>query len=590
MKRFPASLVALLLLAAPLPALALEHPPVLIDYQGRVLDSNNQPLSPGVATNYTMQFRIYSTATGGTALWGEQQTVTVLDGQFSVRIGEGAPITSTPDLSTGPEALAGLFGQKERYLGLTVIVSGQTAGEISPRLQFLTTPYALTAGRAVYAGNAAVAGSIDQSAGNSTLGPTTVNGSLAVSGASNRITLSGANVLEFGRGIPDKNSEAGTIGYGTYTPGVLDIVGAGTTGANRQIKIWAEGGTTFTGPVNIAGTRVLELGHGLAKGIHNGTIGYQAYSNALDIVGAGTSDLNRLIKMWASSTEFTGNLSFGSRTGQLVNLYGTNYAIGVQANTLYQRSAARFNWFVGGSHNDNENNPGGAGSRIMSVSQSGAEIFGNRIGAASANGAVTIGMDGNGNPSIEMRHTQNPVATGQNIIMGYIDFADGRGADYDVRLLAGRRNNNTVYVGFDRGGGNSSIDFYVHGHVVTTQSSCDLTLKDNIAPLERPLATVLALAPVDFEWRRGEFPERELPAGRHVGFIAQQVRPLVPEAVGEDRHGKLSMDFSKLVPYLVGAVQEQQARIERLSAENAALDARLSRLEAALARLDVVAP
>ncbi len=63
--------------------------------------------------------------------------------------------------------------------------------------------------------------------------------------------ISGANFLEFGRGVAGKEGAAGRIGYGTYTGGALDIVGAGTTGSNRRIRLWAEGGVDLGGSLNV---------------------------------------------------------------------------------------------------------------------------------------------------------------------------------------------------------------------------------------------------------------------------------------------------------------------------------------------------
>lgn len=63
-----------------------------------------------------------------------------------------------------------------------------------------------------------------------------------------KIGISNANVLEFGLGVAGKDSNAGKIGYQTFTADSLDIVGAGTTG-NRKIKFHAEAGATFTGEV-----------------------------------------------------------------------------------------------------------------------------------------------------------------------------------------------------------------------------------------------------------------------------------------------------------------------------------------------------
>src|SRR5258706_9252091 len=60
------------------------------------------------------------------------------------------------------------------------------------------------------------------------------------------------NTIEFGAGIAGKNQDAGKIGYQKFSD-ALDIVGAGTSEAERKVKIWADGGTTFTGGVTIEG-------------------------------------------------------------------------------------------------------------------------------------------------------------------------------------------------------------------------------------------------------------------------------------------------------------------------------------------------
>jgi hypothetical protein len=51
------------------------------------------------------------------------------------------------------------------------------------------------------------------------------------------------------------------------------------------------------------------------------------------------------------------NLYFGAQTRQMLNLWGTNFGVGVQTNTLYFRSAGQFSWFIGGQHCDLPNCP-----------------------------------------------------------------------------------------------------------------------------------------------------------------------------------------------------------------------------------------
>jgi hypothetical protein len=72
--------------------------------------------------------------------------------------------------------------------------------------------------------------------------------------ATGGVKLSPETTLELGFGVAGKNANAGQIGYAAFTPDTLDIVGAGTSATNRKVKIWAEGGTTFTGNLNVNGT------------------------------------------------------------------------------------------------------------------------------------------------------------------------------------------------------------------------------------------------------------------------------------------------------------------------------------------------
>ena len=53
------------------------NPPELMTYQGYLVDGNGAPLGAGSPANYDVVFRIYEAKQGGTAIWAEQQTLTV---------------------------------------------------------------------------------------------------------------------------------------------------------------------------------------------------------------------------------------------------------------------------------------------------------------------------------------------------------------------------------------------------------------------------------------------------------------------------------------------------------------------------------
>ncbi|MAB57058.1 MAG: hypothetical protein CL524_05840 [Aequorivita sp.] len=90
----------------------------------------------------------------------------------------------------------------------------------------------------------------------------------------------------------------------------------------------------------------------------------------------------------------------------------------------------------------------------------------------------------------------------------------------------------------------------------------DERLKKNIQPIKESLKKVMAMEPVNFEWREGydEFHKAE---GSDIGFVAQQIEQVEPLLVGE-REQYLTLDYAKFAPILVGAIQELKAEIERL--------------------------
>ncbi len=88
----------------------------------------------------------------------------------------------------------------------------------------------------------------NNNAGNVGIGISTPLAKLHITG---NVKVDGNNFIELGAGVAGKEFNAGKIGYETFTVGTLDIVGAGTSGLNRKIKFWNETSAEFTGSVGI---------------------------------------------------------------------------------------------------------------------------------------------------------------------------------------------------------------------------------------------------------------------------------------------------------------------------------------------------
>ena len=105
-----------------------------------------------------------------------------------------------------------------------------------------------------------------------------------------------------------------------------------------------------------------------------------------------------------------GILSFVSRARQMINLYGSNYGIGVQSFTAYFRSAGGFQFYRGGVHNDGEGNPGG-GIALLTIKPNG------QVGIGEPNPSTKLDVAG------DIKAT-NMTATGNMTASGIVT-ADG---------------------------------------------------------------------------------------------------------------------------------------------------------------------
>ncbi|MDA9111846.1 tail fiber domain-containing protein [bacterium] len=95
-------------------------------------------------------------------------------------------------------------------------------------------------------------------------------------------------------------------------------------------------------------------------------------------------------------------------------------------------------------------------------------------------------------------------------------------------------------------------------------SNSDKRLKENIYLIDNALSKVNKIEGVYFNWKDKKETQ--------VGVIAQQVKEVLPEVVSEDKSSYLSVDYSKLVPLLIGAVNEQSSVIEGLEKRIAKLE------------------
>jgi hypothetical protein len=91
----------------------------------------------------------------------------------------------------------------------------------------------------------------------------------------------------------------------------------------------------------------------------------------------------------------------------------------------------------------------------------------------------------------------------------------------------------------------------------TLTETSDISLKENILPLESSLDKVMKLNGVSFN-------KKATPNVKEIGFIAQEVEAVIPDLVTETNEGIKTVSYSRVTAVLVETIKEQQAQIEEL--------------------------
>jgi hypothetical protein len=117
---------------------------------------------------------------------------------------------------------------------------------------------------------------------------------------------------------------------------------------------------------------------------------------------------------------------------------------------------------------------------------------------------------------------------------------------------------------------NTTYKLYVNGLTFCssgTWTASDSRFKKNIKPIEKALEKIMKMKGKTYEFKTEEFKERNFSIGSNVGFIAQELKEILPEAVKQEENGYYSVNYMEIIPVLVEGIKEQQETIEKLSKE-----------------------
>jgi hypothetical protein len=134
-------------------------------------------------------------------------------------------------------------------------------------------------------------------------------------------------------------------------------------------------------------------------------------------------------------------------------------------------------------------------------------------------------------------------------------------------------------------GGNLTISGS-HGYKTsgsTWEISSDIRLKDVVGPYMHGLEEISKLSPIVYRWKK-DFAERKgvEQETEYVGFSAQAVQEVIPEAVLTGEDGYLQLNVDPILWASVNAIKELKAENDTLKEQNEDLLHRIEAIEAKL--------
>jgi len=329
------------------------------------------------------------------------------------------------------------------------------------------------------------------------------------------------------------------------------------------------------------------------------------------------------------TVDSTGSLSLGNSTRQMINLWRTEYAIGVQDYTQYYRTAGSFAWFMGGVHSNTQFDAGSGGTTMMVLTGTGRlglnttsptqtlDVRGSAYitGTTYITPTITTGVcalfgdagklgvsvnDGYGNLNLTFNHAEGvPDISGSayrieagvdtNTATMYFEMKDS--------VTAGTATGLSVILELRTTSTKCYTDFSSTGNI--TAYASDRRLKQNIAPLSNVLETIKKLNGYTFTWR--DDVEGMPMRGRDLGLVAQELEgalgpdladlvltqaPFDHDVDKGSKSGEFyrTIHYNKLHALWAAGFKEQQEQIEDLQdtvqKQQQTIDTLIKRLDA----------
>jgi hypothetical protein len=340
----------------------------------------------------------------------------------------------------------------------------------------------------------------------------------------------------------------GYVGIGTATPvSVLDVSGD----IRSTNKIWAD---------------VSGASGSYFRGGNDAELWDVGIANTLAIYGVENSAVATL-RLGSSSADISGsngNIGIGTDTpSQKLDVKGGGRFSGVSIATSGSGLEIDFNAFA-----DNR-------GRIFTYNRSTSTYYGLRIdGSDVLINTLTSGNVGIGTTAPGYRFQVN------NSLADYVAYVNntlGLNTSRGLKITSGSNSvTGSIFIGFHRPD-DVSIGLITQNGAATTNygTTSDARVKENITDTRYSISDLLKVKVHDFNFIYD--PNKQL----FTGFIAQELIDIFPNAVSKPENDAdlWTLDYGKITPLLVKAIQDQQQEIESQKQENRQLKSDLQSLK-----------
>lgn len=121
-------------------------------------------------------------------------------------------------------------------------------------------------------------------------------------------------------------------------------------------------------------------------------------------------------------------------------------------------------------------------------------------------------------------------------------------------------------------------NFWNNFFFVNAFTPSDKRLKENISKNNKGLSTIMSLKTYQYNYIKDKEKKK------HFGFMAQEVKDLLPELIDESNHenSMLAVNYIETIPILVKAIQEQNETISKQSDKIKTLENEISTIKESL--------